>query len=291
MKNNLTVSEIMDLISRSFPELSISSLSVNNTGWDNIIAVVNHSIVFRFPKYLGSEKSMRREIKLLSLLQGFPVALPKYAFFPASGKFFAGYRFIPGEHLNKAATIGKGLMRDLIAILHFLRDVEVSDVKDSGIRIYGPKSWLKREKAILGSFEESLGKLTGDSYFSMLREDMEAFLSEINESAFSLIHGDLYRGNVLISARHDRINGVIDWGDASVGDYAFDIAAVGLDFPERYTRKITSIFGDDDITIEKRIAFYRRLEPLYLADNLARKGHQKEALNILHEIGSRKPRS
>ena len=285
MEEELTASGLIDLINESFPSLRISKITINNRGWDNLVAIVNDAVVFRFPKSPGAEKSMKSEIKLIRELSGFPVSLPNYTHIPDSKRFFAGYPIIPGVALNNASTLGKGLMRDIKAILKYLRNLDISVARSAGIPIYDKDSWLELHQGLLDSFEQSLSGITEPSFFPELRRELIDAISGISGECFSLAHGDLYRGNVLISQRHDRISGIIDWGDAFYGDYAFDIAAVTLDFSSRHSMELVREFSpESDETAIKRISYYSKVEPLYLADNLMRKGHTSEAKRIVYEI-------
>lgn len=285
MENELTTSDLLDMIMRSFPELKISKIVINNRGWDNIIGIVNDNVVFRFPKNTSSEMSMKMEIKLIGMLTGFPVSLPEYTFLSKSGRFFAGYPFIPGLPLNSSSTLGKGILSDITRILQYLREFPLSKCMLAGVPIHDNISWLNRQQEILGRFEQSLSILTGSGYFSELRKELIDALSGMSKDCLTLCHGDLYRGNVLVSGKHDRITGVIDWGDAFYGDYAFDIAAVTLDFPSKHMKEIVSEFSPEtDKTALERIFYYTKVEPLYLADNLMRKGHAEEASKVLEEI-------
>ncbi|MGC8514604.1 MAG: phosphotransferase family protein [Thermoplasmata archaeon] len=285
MVEELTASDLLDLIKGSFPSLKISKIAINNRGWDNLVAIVNDAVVFRFPKSPAAENSMKSEIKLIRKLVGFPVELPDYTYISESERFFAGYPLIHGVALNTSSTLGKGLMRDIKSILKYLRNLDISIAKSAGIQIYDRASWLKRHQGILDNFEQSLSDITGNAYFSELRKELIDALSGISRECFSIAHGDLYRGNILISQRHDRINGVIDWGDAFYGDYAFDVAAVTLDFSHRYSRELVrELSQESDETAMKRIFYYSKVEPLYLADKLMRKGHSSEAKRIVYEI-------
>jgi aminoglycoside 2''-phosphotransferase len=285
MVDDLTASDILDLISESFPSMNLSTITINNRGWNNLVAIVNNAIVFRFPKRPEDENIMRREIRLIRKLGSFPVALPDYTYISKSGKFFAGYPIIPGNSLNTSSTLGKGLIRDMRSILRYLRNFDVSVARSVGTPVYDKGSWLKRHLEILESFEQSLSGITGMSYFSALMEELVHAMSGLCADCFSFAHGDLYRGNVVISQRHDRINGVIDWGNAFCGDYVFDIAALTLDFSRRYCSDLVAEFSpENDVNAMERIIYYSKVEPLYLADNLIRKGHAEEAKGIVHEI-------
>ncbi len=285
MDQELTASKIMDLVKKSFPDLTIERITINNRGWDNLVAIVNESVVFRFPKTKEAENAMKREIRLISMLKDFPVPVPEYRYFPKAGSHFAGYPMIPGVPLNEASTIGRGMWKDIVAAINYMRNFQKDSARRAGIPIYDAASWFKMQGDILALFKESLSEITRKGFFDELQSDLNVSLSGMKEDCFSLIHGDMYRGNVLISRRHDRLNGIIDWGDASYGDYAFDIAAVTMDFAPEYRKELVrQLSPEDDFTSLKRISFYRTVEPLYLADNLIRKGHAAEAMTIIKEV-------
>ncbi|EQD57797.1 Aminoglycoside phosphotransferase, partial [mine drainage metagenome] len=227
-------SGIMDLVTESFPDLKIARISINNRGGDNLVAIVNDAVVFRFPKSKEAENAMKNEIRLIHILKDFPVRVPEYRYFPKAGDLFAGYPMIPGAPLNEASTIGRGMMKDILAALNYLRNFGKGAARESGIPIHDAASWIKRQGDILARFQESLSEITGKGFFEELENNLNVSLLEMKEGCLSLVHGDMYRGNVLISRRHDSLNGIIDWGDALYGDYAFDIAAVTMDFAPKY---------------------------------------------------------
>ena len=103
---------------------------------------------------------------------------------------------------------------------------------------------------------------------------MEAAFSDLEPDDFSLIHGDLSNGNVIISRRHDRLNGIIDWSDSCYGDIALDIAAIVDNYPiaalEPLLLNYEQKFSDRAI---KRVLFYRAVSPLYYAHYMARTGN------------------
>ncbi|EQD35994.1 Aminoglycoside phosphotransferase, partial [mine drainage metagenome] len=219
------------------------------------------------------------------------VRVPEYRYFPKAGDLFAGYPMIPGAPLNEASTIGRGMMKDILAALNYLRNFGKGAARESGIPIHDAASWIKRQGDILARFQESLSEITGKGFFEELENNLNVSLLEMKEGCLSLVHGDMYRGNVLISRRHDSLNGIIDWGDALYGDYAFDIAAVTMDFAPKYRKELVwQLSPEDDFTALKRISYYRTVEPLYLADNLMRKGHVAEAKTILKEVSRRRER-
>ncbi len=76
------------------------------------------------------------------------------------------------------------------------------------------------------------------------------------------IHGDLSADHVLI--RNGRLSGVIDWGDACLGDPALDFAALWHELGETFAREVAKHgTGGREGTFWLRADLYRRLAPLH----------------------------
>lgn len=281
--DDLDLSEqgIRGRIAVAFPDVQVQELVLNRSGWNYIVAVVNSSIVFRFPRRRGLEQKLRKEIALISALKDFPVRLPEYFLIPTTGDFFAGYRYIQGFPLNGAKILGKGLLRDSVRILKFLSGYNATVLPVKGIAAYSPERWIKdRVEGVAKTFRKVLSRYLGEDYFDMVSERINSSLGNLNEKDMVLSHGDLFRGNVVINTKHSCINGVIDWEDASIGDIALDIAALGKDFHPLYTRKLVSSIGKADTGIMKRVEFYRWFEPLYTAYHEVQLGKYGDSLRV-----------
>jgi hygromycin-B 4-O-kinase len=88
--------------------------------------------------------------------------------------------------------------------------------------------------------------------FTRLCEEVRSRAPALPERR-ELVHGDLLAGNVLIDS-HDRVAGVIDWGNSLAGDPAFDPAWLmfwapwhpGID-PAHIGERALDVVGEDDI--------------------------------------------
>jgi len=106
---DLSADELQLRIEEAFPDIYIKDLTVDDSGWDYVIAIVNGSTVFRFPRSRDRVETLKNEVDFVSSLKDFPVRLPEYSIFSTGDIFFAGYRHIPGFPLNRAKTLGAGL--------------------------------------------------------------------------------------------------------------------------------------------------------------------------------------
>jgi aminoglycoside phosphotransferase (APT) family kinase protein len=78
----------------------------------------------------------------------------------------------------------------------------------------------------------------------------------------ALVHGDLWPDNMLVSEDGAHLLAVIDWGDSTVLDIAYDFAPLhhgGDQFAARCLHAYLEIGGDTDPTFAHRVTRYREL--------------------------------
>ncbi|MCL4310886.1 MAG: aminoglycoside phosphotransferase family protein [Candidatus Thermoplasmatota archaeon] len=272
--DKLIMENLISRIKNNFPEINIKKFYAIESGWMNYIIVINDSIVFRFPKTRKMVEKFQKEIRLLSILHNPPVKVPEYVFISKDEPIYGGYYKINGMPLNNSKTLGKGILSDFIRFLNYLKSYNGYKFHSNDIDIYNYKTWEHYENSLIQMFSESLADNIKEPYFNNIVNLMEAAFSDLEPDDFSLIHGDLSNGNVIISRRHDRLNGIIDWSDSCYGDIALDIAAIVDNYPiaalEPLLLNYEQKFSDRAI---KRVLFYRAVSPLYYAHYMARTGN------------------
>ncbi len=274
----LTEEELRNVIEGEFPEMPITSFRFVNAGWNNYIVVVNEGIIFRIPKIAGNAANLRSEILLTSRLQKCPYSIPNYRYISRGSLFFGGYPIIHGDFLSNSHSYGEDLLRDFKVFLSYLRSVSPDSLEGTDIKVYDPESWKKKELSLLNRFQKSLMNLIPVDYFTKIEDQWEKVSSGLGEYDISLIHGDLYRNNVIISENHRNLVGVIDWSESVFGDVALDYAALGIDFQWSFTSKLLMAEKKEHMDEQiKRINFYRNIDPLYYAHYMAKMGRSKEA--------------
>ena len=272
-------------ILKYFPDLNIESSVLIDTGWDNYVLIVNRQFVFRFPKDKDQQPKILTEINLLSFLNDFPFKIPRYTFIVNKEDIFGGYRIIDGVPLNSAKRISGSLVNDFVTLFSYMWKIGPTECSKTEISVYSRENWLNHEIELIRSFSINLSKYIPLDFFNSLEELASDILSDIDEKEIRLIHGDLYRNNVLITHNMNNISGIIDWSDASIGDIALDLAAVSVDFKlsdiAPIFRSLNSICSS---RIFRRIGFYRVVEPLYRAHYFSRSGETVKALKISDRI-------
>jgi aminoglycoside 2''-phosphotransferase len=239
-----------------------------DSGWDSRVLEVNGQWIFRFARRPEIAGQFRKELLLLpELADHLPAALPNPEFVKLDGPnfFCIGYRKLIGEPLSKK-TATEDVATQIGTFLRSLHEFPLDAVSQLGLEVLKPERcrtgyldfyrWIQMNvlAEVSGDIEESVRKL------------WEGFLDSEANFQFdpALIHSDLGIEHILIDPASDRLVGVIDWGDARIGDPALDftglLASCGADFVRQvigsYARLVDSRFWE-------RMAFYRDILPFH----------------------------
>ena len=210
-------------------------------GYDFEVVLVDEEWIFRFPRRAGVERALEVEIALLpELAPALPVAVPRFEHVSREPLFVA-YRAIRGTRL---------VDEDAGGVRGFLEALHAFD--PSGLRVERP-SWVDAYHEQCAEFERLVFPLLDAEE----RKRSKRLFDEVETLADfepALLHADLGPDHLLV--RDGRLAGVIDWGDARVGDPALD-----------YAWLLNGPFGDWDVDpdLRRRARFYHRLGPWYEA--------------------------
>ena len=213
----------------------------NDDGYDFEVAIVDDEWVFRFPRRSGVEDALEVEIVLLpALAPALSVDVPSFEHI-SRNPLFVGYRLLRGEPL---------VDEDADGVRAFLEALHAFD--PSGLPVERP-SWVEAYRDQCAEFERLV--------FPVVDKDLRAEAKRLFGDAETLVdfkpalvHADLGPEHLLV--RDGRLAGVIDWGDARVGDPALDYAWL-LNGP--------CADWDVDPDLRRRARFYHRLAPWYEA--------------------------
>ncbi len=264
--------QFAEVIRSHEPNLEVRRVVPIHEGWDSIVFEVNGEYMFRFPRREDVVAQYGMELQLLPLLTErlkTPVPEPAFVGRGDNGRLqFFGYSKIEGRPLLDVATSAEQAAALAAACASFLGElhaVPVADLSETGIPTMDAGSC----RADLQAFRERIRRDAFSHLSSGVRanvdETWDTFLSRDDNFAFdtTLIHGDL-SPEAHILCIGDRISGVIDWGDACVGDPALDFTglfhACGRSFTERVLASYTGAAGPGFL---RRVSFYRWLIPFH----------------------------
>ena len=209
-------------------------------GYDFEVAIVDDDWVFRFPRRAGVEEALEVEIVLLpALAPALPVSVPAFEHISRE-PLFVGYRVIRGEPLVDEDAGG---IRAFLEALHAF---------DPALPVERP-DWVEAYSEQCAEFERLVLPLLDEERHPEAKR-LFGEAETLVDFKPVLLHADLGPAHLLV--RDGRLAGVIDWGDARVGDPALD-----------YAWLLNGPFADWDVDrdLRRRARFYHRLGPWYEA--------------------------
>ena len=258
------------IISECLPELTVRAVRYFASGWDYELWEVNDDLLFRFPQRKDCAGPLMKERRLLAeLADTLSVAVPRPEYvaegceaFPMP--FFA-YRKLAGLPLE-AATLDEqhreaiaGQLGSFLSELHRFPPERAAKL---GVPRYSAEGW----RQYYADFREQCGRDVSPLLSADERDRVEAFwesfLGDDRYFRFQpvLIHADLGLEHILLDQEREKITGVIDFADASVGDPALDF--VGIDEGLRQAALASYNLPIDD-TLLSRADWYWNVGPFY----------------------------
>jgi aminoglycoside 2''-phosphotransferase len=245
-----------------FPSLIASSpLSLIGSGFNSIVVEADGSIIFRIGKNSIAQEGYEKEIRCLSIIAPsipFLIPLPKY--YLKSSTYFPfgviGYVKIPGSPLHpsvstdgNSGSVARDMARFLFA-LHHLPPEELP-LKE---RIDQASKWETQFREVLPFLKAELGP----AEFRLVKQWCDRFLADTKMQTYSHViqHGDLWYENILVDTSMDKLIGIIDWEQLSIGDPSQDFATLfhlGEKFVRLVIQAYQSLGGKLDENFEYRM--------------------------------------
>ena len=268
------IANSIELLQTRFPDLRVEQYEFAGEGYDSVALLVNGEYIFRFAKRPDVAVRQAREADLLPLLvDRLPLTVPRYTHVWADpawpGKRIVGYRMVPGEQLfpdrarpEHRATQAKQL-GDFVNALHA---VPVEEARRHGALGGDTGSWRTEYRRFYDEAREHMIPLFDAHERSAIEAFWLGFLDDDACFAFAptLVHRDLNTEHILYDPASGRLTGVIDWGDASIGDPAIDFTAVRRELGEDFSRRMLAVYRHlCDASFVRRMDFYDRLTPFH----------------------------
>jgi aminoglycoside 2''-phosphotransferase len=208
------------------PKMEIRSIEANTNGLLNDVLIVNRDLVFRFAKTDASKPALRREARLLQLLDGrLSLSIPKPLHIEED---LMVYPFIEGSDLTRTVFMRsqeedrRRLARQIGTFLNELHSVPLGeDIPDTTAPVTRG-AW----EAIREDLRERLYPLMLPHQVDWANHLLDEALASASFFEYDpvLIHGDLAPYHILYRPSPHRIWGFIDFGVAGRGDPANDLA-------------------------------------------------------------------
>lgn len=208
-------------------------------GWDFKVLILEDQSVLRIPRHRLAVEEFEKKILLLpAIADRLPVQIPRFAHVSRE-PLYVTYPLIRGDGYRNEDPPG------VRAFLDALHAIPVDEVPAPH------PDWLETYRQQAEEFRRIVLPLLGPDE----RARGEALLSEIETlTGFrpALTHSDIAPNHLRVV--NDKLVGVIDWGDARIGDPAID-----------YAWLLTTAFPDWEVEDElrRRARFYYRLAPWF----------------------------
>jgi len=270
-------------IETRFPQIQVRTAVPIQAGWSSFVLEVNAEYMFRFPRRPEIVPGLLKESALLPELAGaLSVAVPRfeYIWLPEEGgrsepslqpvnqvdaQSFVGYRKISGEALH-VDIVTPALIAHLAAVLGELHAFPVSRAAELGIPGGSAADWRQEYQETYDWVQRLVCPLLSQAEQDRVTAGWEAFLDGDAHFRFrpALVHRDLGPEHILCDPAAGRVNGIIDWEDASIGDPAIDFTGLLMDCGADFARQVLARYpGPVDETLWARAEFYAWIGPVY----------------------------
>ena len=260
------------LIKQNFPRVAIQTVLPITRGWDSFVLEVNGRLIFRFPMREDAMAYQQKELSLLPVLEpALSTPIPHFDYIGQGDTsypfIFVGYRKLGGEALENEGVTGEQLAALAPALAVFLDELHrfpVAQAMQAGVQAHTPVQWRERYRERYMDLQKRVFPLLDAGLRAKSERLWEDFLDD--EAIFTfqpvLIHCDLACEHILYDPQRGVLTGVIDWGDATIGDPALDFVGFhncrGREFTERV---LANYQGTIDAGFWPRMDFYLRYAP------------------------------
>jgi aminoglycoside 2''-phosphotransferase len=237
-------------IEEIFPKLEIKTLRHNSDGLINEVFIVNEDLVFRFPKAVLFQKLFENEIRVIELARKYVlIPLPQFEY---QSNDLVVYRFIKGsplrreDILNLDAKKQEQIIEQLAEFFYqfhhiSMREIERSTIAQSDVN-RSRETWLKLfenvERELFPSMMQHVRESVTEHFAPLLAA--ENFMNYEPK----LINGDIVPYHIIFDRQAKRINGVIDFGTAGIGDPAADFSCIIYNYGESFLKQIAHVYPE-----------------------------------------------
>lgn len=263
--------------------------------------LVNDVYVFRFARHAAASAALRVECCLLPVLrQRLSIAVPAVEFAGRradTGQAMMGYRLLPGEPLDRdvldalPSRARDNLLAQIATFMRRLHDLPLQLISDCELPVLDPPiqlaDALRRARQTLWP---RLAPPAQQYYDDMLN----LYLHEpaLHRYEPAILHGDLSPDHVLVDAARSQITGIIDWGDAGIGDPASDFVYICEDYGAATLRRILAHYDRANAgLLERKVRILQQLNNVEYALSVLYGDDEElaEALALLREQAERDP--
>jgi aminoglycoside 2''-phosphotransferase len=255
------LSTYQERIRRIAPEIAITSVSLNREGLLNDVVIINGELIFRFPKHEYGFKHLKDEARILRLLRNY-ITLDTPSPLYETDDCLA-YRMIPGETLRRDMLMKlpesdrRAVAEQMAQFLKELHGVPVKEIADfempAADALMKYEGWAHAYDRI----REKVFPLLMPHVREWVTGHFESHLADRSNFEYEakMVDTDIPPYHIMFDRRRNRINGVIDFGCAGLGDPAIDFGVIIYNYGESFMDRFYGVYPEAE-TYLKRARFY-----------------------------------
>jgi aminoglycoside 2''-phosphotransferase len=262
----------MRKLAACYPDFALRSCRPLQQGWDSVTLLINDGLVFRFARRPDVAVRLGREASLLPrLAEALPVAVPRFEYVcedHSGGVRVVGYRVIAGAsplEIGVQPAHALELARQLAEFLSALHSFPMEEAARLGVPGGSADDWRREYTAFYAEVCEQVLPMLDAAEQSGVSALWEGYLADDANFAFApaLIHRDLGAEHILVDP-DGRLSGVVDWGDASIGDPAIDFTGLYHGLGQQFAEQVLDHYRrPHEPSFWRRVRFYRDIIPFY----------------------------
>jgi aminoglycoside phosphotransferase (APT) family kinase protein len=290
----LTAEIVRAVVREQFPELTVASVEPMGPGWEFETFLVDHRVVFRFPRRAdggdGFEWQERLHVVVASVI-GDIVGIPRITRWGRPcGRFpyrFTGHDVIPGVGANDpSVAMNPELADDIGRVLSRLHAIPADVAAAAGVGVADPNDVdLAAALLRLRRWVSEVPEIRDHAHDPCTWLDRVPRAPDAYRGTPRFIHGDFQMEHVLVSPTTGRLSGIIDWGPV-LCDPAPDFSWVLLHGGWSFFQRAVAAYGLPlDAEFAERTLFSARLGALgSLADAVKRGRSPSRELAIVQRV-------
>jgi aminoglycoside 2''-phosphotransferase len=240
-----SIAKITEVLADLFKDKSLEAMQIVDVGFRSVVAETNTNEILLIGRHPGARQSFEKEYNFLnSIAPQLPVQIPRPNWIKMEHENFPFgmmmYRKIPGVCMTNNSITEANIHFLSNQLAYFLQSLHEIDITPFGTHNQDEYcTQVRRLKPIvcplLQQYLSEVEFETIANWFEQAEHD-----TKMREFTPTLVHGDLWYGNILVNEKQDKITGIVDFENLKVADPAQDIAPLnymGADFLEAIIRK------------------------------------------------------
>jgi aminoglycoside 2''-phosphotransferase len=234
----------------NFKNFKVDKIEVTGEGMDSKAFTVNDKYIFRFPKFKPSSNQLEREIKLLPKLQqrlDLPIPNFEYVGKQSNGFYFVGYKKIHGSFLEPKRYLElkkKDQNKFIETIATFFKQIHSFSIDKAlkcGVEVENAKEKcrcdMERCRKEIFPMLSKLEHVYVEKIFNKYLSNKENF-----KYTPALLHSDLSYEHIIYNQENKTVAGIIDFGDIKIGDPAYELKFLLLDYGKEFIESLLKIY-------------------------------------------------